>query len=170
MATFADFRKQLLALQAQLNALMDQLDDEENESPNLTPAETIEVPDPHGQRHMMFGWLGLGDGDPTTKDGKLFKYRFDDGPLGPLTFQAYPRSPYTKDYDAIARGLLDCSGELYAPYNYPSYKPAWNILDLEPNIPDDDIVEARYRDYPGSLREPVSTWPEKYRKLWEKHH
>lgn len=169
MATMAEVRQQILALQAQIDALMDQLDDEENVSANLTPAETIEVPDPNGVRHMMFGWLGLGDGDRTTKDGQLFKYRFDDGPLGPLTFQAYSRGR-AKDWDAIARGCLDVTGELYAVYNYPSYKPAWNWLDLEPNRPADDVVEQRYKDYKGGLRASVDTWPSKYRAIWKKYH
>jgi len=169
MSTAVEIRQQILALQMQISNLLDKLDDMENASPNLTPAETIEVPDPGGQRHMMFGWLGIDtDNDPSTPNGVLFKYRFDDGPLGPLTFQMKPRSTMSKDWYVIARGCKDATGELYGPYNYPSYKPAWNWLDFEPNIPSDDVVEQRFRDYKGGLREPVSTWPEKYQALWKR--
>lgn len=163
MATAVEIRQQILALQMQISDLLDKLDDEENASPNLTPAETIEVPDPHGQRKMMYGWLGIPGG------GKLYKYRFEDGPLGPMTFQSYPRG-MAKDWDIIARGCKDASGELYAPYNYPSYKPCWNWLDIEANRPADDVIEQRYKDYKGGLRAPVTTWPEKYQVMWKKYH
>jgi hypothetical protein len=167
MATAVDIRQQILALQMQISELIDQLDEEENASPNLTPAETIEVPDPHGARHILWGWMGLGDGDSNTREGRLFKYRFDDGPLGPLIYQSYPRG-LAKDWDVIARGCKDATGELYAPYNFPSYKPAWNILDIEGNRPADDVIEQRYRDYKGGLRSKVESWPEKNQALWKK--
>ena len=158
----------LYSLQVQVNDIIDDLEDKEAVKV-LEPVETIEVPDPNGARKMLLGMLGSGRKGEKVPTGEMFKYRFDDGPLGPMTFLAYPRG-LAFDWDVIARGCLDVTGQLYAPYNYPSGKPAWNAEHLEANMPPDDVVEQRFKDYKGYLRAPVESWPEKWQNMWKKYH
>lgn len=163
-----DIKGTLYSLQAQINDLIDAIEGDEPVE-LYTPVKKEEVPDPNGQRRFILAWAGAKD-----PGKKIYTYFFDTGPFGSpdklFEFRQYPRG-LAYDWDIIARGCKDASGLLYRGYNIPGEgKPCWNWKDIEANMPPDDVVEQRYKEYKGGLRQPVETWPEKYQTMWKKYH
>jgi hypothetical protein len=124
------------------------------------PIKSEPAPDPDGQLDFFLRWAGV---SKEKREARQI-HTFADG----TRFLAYPLG-MAKDWDVVRRGQKDATGELNRKYNFPSGKPAWNALDWDRHA-SEEVKMQRIRDYQGGLRQPLNTWPEAYRKVYEETH